>query len=300
MCAQHMSCYSRQYSCCRVSRMSKTLLVAVGVSLAWPAIVWPQSNDRDHAANGQGSVFEYPSCSELYPDVGSVEHKACIEFTTRHPGNWDKASLADNVRKLVEEQQQQERAKAAEEHLRARREAVENKPNANREHAATGQSDVFEFKGVELGSNISIVKDTGRFSCHKSEDWNVADVLCTPKYGSTETIAGVPVTFLGFFYYGDNLGSIYITFREHDFAHVAEALVEKYGQAIKKTTLLRNRMGATFENVTYVWRRGSGILIADRYAGTVDKSSVRYQASEAIEEFHRRDKSSVKKGAKDL
>lgn len=110
----------------------------------------------------------------------------------------------------------------------------------------------------------------------------------------------MPIRVLLLYYYSGKLETISIALDEKHFSQVAAALSEKYGQGNSRSETLQNRMGATFENRTILWRRGQATLEAKRYSGKLDTSSVMYRSDFALQEFARRRKTSVKDNSKDL
>lgn len=253
----------------------KTAVVLAGCSVLAVA----QSSDRDMFLKA------YPLCFELYADEASVEHRTCIEVSARYASGYDREQLSAAVQRHVDERK---RATDAEERLRAQRDA-----------AAVGNNTELEFKGISLGSAITTVEDTGRFSCRDPRS-PIADRICSLKFNERETIAGVPVRVLALYYYSGKLETISIAFDEKYFSQVAPALSEKYGQGTVRSETLQNRMGATFENRILSWRRGQATLEAKRYSGKLDTSSVMYRSDFALQEFARRRKTSVKDTSKDL
>jgi len=251
------------------------------VLVAWIVSASAQSTDRETFRK------TYPLCFEVFPDEATVEHKTCLELSARYPLAFgsDKDYVARTVRSHVEKRH---RAGKAEEQLQAQR---------NR--AASPDYTGLEFKGIELGSDMSVIEDTGRFSCRDPGN-PIADRICTLNYDESETIAGAPVRVLALYYYSGKLESISISFEENQFLQITAALSEKYGQGKARSEAIQNRMGATFENKILLWRRGKATVEATRYSGTVDRSSVVFRSDFSMEEFARRRKSSIKGKAKDL
>lgn len=165
--------------------------------------------------------------------------------------------------------------------------------------ASCAQKPPFDFKGIELGSDISLIEGKSRFSCSDPQN-SIADRECTLKFDERETIANAPVELLLLYYYFGKLGSITITFNEKYFSEVAAALTEKYGAGSVKTWAVQNSMGTTFENKIHSWRRGNATLEARRYLGKLDVSCVVYRTDFALEEFERRKGTTFKEKAKDL
>ena len=156
--------------------------------------------------------------------------------------------------------------------------------------APAGKPEPFGFKGIELGSDIASVSGNPRFECHSSRAPG-ADAICSLRPKETETIAGVPVKSLFFFYYGARLTGITLHLEEKHFAQVVAALRAKYGETSVATETLRNLKGVAFENRTYAWKSAAESLTAQRYSGRLDHSSIRYAADDAIRriEAHRAD-----------
>lgn len=164
---------------------------------------------------------------------------------------------------------------------------------------AFAQTNPFEFKGIALGSDISVLENTSRFECRDPKN-PIADRICSLRYGERETIAGVPVEVLLLYFYDGKLQTISISFDAKNFTQVADALKEKYGEGSLKTEEIQNRMGATFENRIVSWRSPGATLEAKRISGKIDRSSVLFRTDFALEEFAKRRGASVKQQAKDL
>lgn len=157
----------------------------------------------------------------------------------------------------------------------------------------------FDFKGIALGSDISSIENTSRFSCRDPQS-PIADRVCSLKFGERETVAGAAVEVLLLYYYSGKLEIISISLDTKHFSEVTAALTEKYGAGNVKTEAVQNRMGATFENKIYSWRRDNATLEAKRYSSKLDRSSVIYRTDFALQEFARRQGTTVKEKAKDL
>lgn len=164
---------------------------------------------------------------------------------------------------------------------------------------AFAQESTFDFKGIALKSDISIIENDSRFTC-KDSDGVFADRSCSLKFNESETIAGVSITFFMLSYYNGKLDSMSMSVLEKHFSGVISALLEKYGVTEPKTEIVRNRMGASFENRIYSWRKKGATLVATRYSADLETSSVRYRTDFALEEFGRRKKTADKKKAGDL
>jgi hypothetical protein len=124
--------------------------------------------------------------------------------------------------------------------------------------------------------------------------------LCNLKFSEKEAITGTPIQLFILSYYYGKLESMNISFSESNFSGVISALSEKYGAAEPKTGTVHNRVGASFENRTYSWRKERATLEATRYSRDLETSRVSYRTDFAMEEFGRRKKTTDKKKAGDL
>jgi hypothetical protein len=156
-----------------------------------------------------------------------------------------------------------------------------------------------DFKGIALGTDISAIKNTSKFSCRDVQG-PIADQVCHLNFDENETIAGVPVELLVLYFFSKKLENISIEFNSESFFKVVAALKEKYGPGEVRSEVVQNRMGATFENEIYSWSRGKAGIEARRYSRKIDTSSVNYHTDFAIEEFERRRSSTTKENADDL
>jgi hypothetical protein len=112
-----------------------------------------------------------------------------------------------------------------------------------------------------------------------------ADRVCTLKHCERETVANTAVKTITLLYYSGKLECISILIEEKNFT---------------KSEMLQNRMGSTFENQVYSWRRGNSNLEATRYFGNIEKSHLKYFTDFSIKEFARRRDITTKEKAKDL
>jgi hypothetical protein len=114
------------------------------------------------------------------------------------------------------------------------------------------------------------------------------------------TYAGVPANIMARFY-EDRLTSISVTIFSSHFDSVVKALTERYGKPDSlETPIVKNRMGAEFQNVKAQWKRGDVILGAEKYGSSVTDGRVSYLTNWGLAEFQKRSGQGVKKGAGDL
>ena len=141
--------------------------------------------------------------------------------------------------------------------------------------AGVAQAQVLAFKGIELGSHIARTTGDSRFECHAVAT-PIADRVCALRPGEKETIAGAPLDSLFLFYERSRLTGITLSLAEKHFQPVVSALQSKYGEGRLTTEQIRNLNGAPFENRIHQWQMGGMSLLAQRYAGRVDRSTIRY------------------------
>jgi hypothetical protein len=137
------------------------------------------------------------------------------------------------------------------------------------------------FKGVALGSSITAISDDPRYACPAITAPG-ADRICSLREHEKETIAGVPVRSLFWFFYRGRLNRIVINIDESDFAKVEAALQSRYGPGEVRTEGISNLKGKRFENRIHSWHPAGGSLVAQRYAGRVDWSVIRYSDEETL------------------
>lgn len=86
-----------------------------------------------------------------------------------------------------------------------------------------------------------------------------------------------------------------------DFTQAEAAVSEKYGNpALRKVSTVKNRMGATFDQIKVEWRRDGSLLVGSKRATSVDKGSFMLTSERALDEHARKRKDAAKSGAKDM
>jgi hypothetical protein len=164
---------------------------------------------------------------------------------------------------------------------------------------AAPPAEQFAFKGIELGSGIGAVASNPKYEC-RTASAPAADTICGLRPREKETMAGAPVRSLFFFYYDGKLTSLSIHLEEKHFATVTGALRGKYGEAPPRVETIRNLKGVSFENRLYTWKTPTQTLTAQRYAGRVDQSVIRYAADDLIRRIEERRAAVAKDPSKDL
>lgn len=155
------------------------------------------------------------------------------------------------------------------------------------------------FKGVELGSSLSQIASNPKYECHIVST-PIADKVCSLRAQEKETIAGAPIDSLFYFYDQSGLTGIVVNLPETHFQPVIAALSEKFGAPALKTEIVKNLKGVAHENQSYRWQRPEGSLQAERYAGRLDKSSIRFTDDNAAQRVQQRRTLLAKDPRKDL
>ncbi|NTV95003.1 MAG: hypothetical protein HGA75_06245 [Thiobacillus sp.] len=151
----------------------------------------------------------------------------------------------------------------------------------------TVSAESYGFKGINLGSNISQLANTLKYDC-RSVKTPTADQVCTPRPGAAETIAGAPVDTIFYFYAQSLLTGISVYFPEKHFTDVVASLSSKYGVSVIEKETVRNLNGKSFENQIHTWHQGAESMVAQRYSGRLDKSSVRISDDAAAQRVKER------------
>lgn len=150
-----------------------------------------------------------------------------------------------------------------------------------------GAADPLGFKGQAIGAaNVAITQDP-RFDCRELPTPS-ADQVCGLRPKEQETIAGVRVSSLYYFYDRARLTGITISLPEGGFQAVAQALEAKYGPPQVRIETVKNLHGKAFENRILTWRQGDAQLRAQRYAGRLDQSLIRLSDEAAAERIRQR------------
>ncbi|PIV89458.1 MAG: hypothetical protein COW48_00320 [Hydrogenophilales bacterium CG17_big_fil_post_rev_8_21_14_2_50_63_12] len=163
---------------------------------------------------------------------------------------------------------------------------------------ASDAADRLSFKGVELGSPLARVASDPRHDC-RAVNTPIGDTICSLRPREVETIAGAPVASLFYYYDSGVLTGIQITLAAKDFQRVVDALGGKYGPGKLSVEKVKNLNGKEFEDRTYHWQRPDGSVRAQRYAGRVDKSMIRYSDDQAVRRVQAR-RTAAKDPRKDL
>ena len=135
-------------------------------------------------------------------------------------------------------------------------------------------ADSYGLKGVTLGSNVSLIANNTKFEC-RSVITPASDRICSLRKDETETIAGVEVHSLFYFYDQSSLTEITLSLNENNFQTVVDALRGKYGTPSQRREPIKTLSGKTYENIVYRWQQAGQSMEAERYSGQIDTSSIR-------------------------
>ncbi len=155
------------------------------------------------------------------------------------------------------------------------------------------------FKGVELGSSLTRIASNPKYDC-RIVNTPIADMVCSLRPNEKETIAGAPIDLLFYFYDQSTLTGIVVSLAEKHFQPVVNALSEKFGKPNLKSDSVKSLKGDVFEDRIYRWTRPEGSLQAQRYAGRLDKSSIRFTDDTAAQRIEQRRALLAKDPRKDL
>lgn len=165
--------------------------------------------------------------------------------------------------------------------------------------AAPALAGQYGFKGINLGSHIGQIANNPKYDC-KAVTTPTADRVCGLRKDEVETIVGVPVASVFYFYDHAVLTGIRIGLEEKHFQNVIAALSEKYGTPTLNTAPLKNLKGQAFENHTYTWRAQGETILAERYSGRLDRSALRISEDNAAQRIRAQREALAREPRKDL
>lgn len=155
--------------------------------------------------------------------------------------------------------------------------------------AASKTAIAFDFKGIEVGGpktyqseDVQYALGTeSRINCGKgSEERMVCNGVTS--IGGAIAITNIVISPNGV------VTRIALKIDSNDFLKVVSVATEKYGKPTKITTKVeQNRMGAKFQNVTYLWQGKEGRYIRIvKYYQTLDDGEVYFGTAEDTELLH--------------
>jgi len=146
----------------------------------------------------------------------------------------------------------------------------------------------YGFKDFSLGSHITLAANNPKYEC-RAVTTPTADQICSLGKDESETLAGARVESLFLFYDQSLLTGLTAHVPETAFHTVVSALETKYGPSARRTETLRNLKGDAFENQIHTWHQSGQSITAQRYAGRLDRASVRIADDQAVQRVqHRR------------
>lgn len=157
----------------------------------------------------------------------------------------------------------------------------------------------FGFKGVLLGSHIGQIANNPKFTCNPART-PTADRICSLGKDESETIAGGRLDSLFYFYDQSTLTGITLSLDEKHFQAMVKALEGKYGAPERTAEPVKTLSGTASENVIHTWRQPGQSIVAQRFAGRIDKSSLRISDDTAPSRIKQRREQTEKQPHRDL
>lgn len=136
--------------------------------------------------------------------------------------------------------------------------------------ATTSAASGLEVKGIQLGSPESdVIAAMKSPHCSESKGARYCHDIGRPTFG------GQPVEMLSAEIKEGGTATVLVSFKERSFSAVIAALQAKYGEpSSDKSSVVKNRMGASFDHREVSWVQGEQVLVARQRSGSIDKSSV--------------------------
>lgn len=143
------------------------------------------------------------------------------------------------------------------------------------------------FKGAELGSPLSRIASDPRHECRPVRT-PLGDTICGLRPKESETIAGVAVLSIHYFFEAGRLTSIQLTVAEKEHEKVVNALGAKYGAGAHSSEAVSSLSGTKHENRMWNWTRPEGSLRVQRYSGRLDRTEIRFTDENAVQRLQQR------------
>lgn len=161
------------------------------------------------------------------------------------------------------------------------------------------QAERFGLKGIVLGSPVSQIANNPSYDC-RAVKTPTADRVCSLRKDETDTLAGAPVSSAFYYYDQGALTGIVVHLDEKRFPSVLAALSSKYGRPSSRTETVKNLSGKPFENSIHRWQLGDDAIVAQRYSGRLDQSSVRISDETAAARIRQRRDLLIRQPGSDL
>lgn len=166
------------------------------------------------------------------------------------------------------------------------------------------------LKGLAPGmtkAQMSATHDSLGGGCTKPERDPSIDEVCgyVTKYHkgipALHTLAGVDVDQWTILLKDGVVQTVIITLPASDFERVEASMVERWGKPATRTTgTVKNRMGATFDQVQANWISDGTVLRGMKRGGKVDQASFYLTTERGMAERDKARKDAAKAGAKDM
>lgn len=139
-------------------------------------------------------------------------------------------------------------------------------------------------------------------SCHEPDKNPTTTELCgSSGIADLSTFGGVHAKLYLAHLRDGIVHTITISISPDDYDAAVAALTERFGKPVeRKASIVKNRMGAEFDQVQTTWRRDGSILVGTKRAGSVDMSNFHLALEKDFEERNRRRKEDAKARAKDF
>lgn len=166
------------------------------------------------------------------------------------------------------------------------------------------------LKGLGPGmtkAQVNQTHDSLASNCMRPERDSATDEVCgySTKYHSgipaLHTLADVKVQTWTLMLKDGVVHTVAVSFAADDFDRVEGALIERWGKPVeRKIGEVKNRMGASFDQVQATWNREGSLLRAAKRGGKVDESRIYLTTARGIQERDQARKESAKAGAQDM
>lgn len=115
------------------------------------------------------------------------------------------------------------------------------------------------------------------------------------------TFAGVRASNYAAHLRDDIVHAITVTIDASDFEQAEAAVTERYGKPVsRKLSTIKNRMGASFDQVDVIWRREGAELSGSKRASKIDEAGFHLTLQSDSGSSERSKKKAAKSGAKDM
>lgn len=141
----------------------------------------------------------------------------------------------------------------------------------------------YEIRGVGIGATQADVMAAHPDAMCREVNETIADSICSyrSRYGGASAL-------LIFRFLGDRVSGISAVFDSSEFEGVRQAMETRYGKGEASHSIVRNAMGATFDNHVYEWRSGDHILKIEQRSPNLTTSTASLNSDAARMEVGRR------------